>query len=519
MKRRNAVRLAVAAGLVAAAAVSLAQQVPLARADDGGPVAGDHGWHPRPPTPQPPPSPTPSPTPPPGLGAPLQAWAWTQLTPDGTQVRFVTPAPTCPVLVVTTGTNSVRRPMVLASRVTTYPTDATVCTRLVPNEATSAQIDKATSPGVPVGPNVNGFVPLPNWTQPGATTNRPTNIAEIGDTGCRIPPAPFPQQICTNTPTTWPLQTVATNAATSPVPPNLVVHTGDYIYRAQISRQPAPLCGQPGSSPNNSRTWGCLVADFLAPAAALLERAPFVFVRGNHETCGRSGEVWFRYLAPTLSTTACTGANPQDYSAPVQIRAGALTLLLTDTSCAGDDQTPPTCSTANQVAIYRGEFERVNSTLVRPGDNFLLSHVPIWAVVGQTPTLQNPVYIDQDLEAAVTGTTLGTFNPGIKLILSGHVHLYQMLNFAAGSSPVRPAQVTVGDSGTELDQKTWTDSNLIGKDVDGVPLGNLITLQTFGYAVLRDIGTTWNLRFFNQSGNQVAGTSCNLSGTQFVGCV
>ncbi|MEV0156855.1 metallophosphoesterase [Micromonospora sp. NPDC050686] len=506
MRHRNALRLAVVIGSLVAATLSAGQPAPLAQAD--GQAQADGGGH-RPPPPQPPPPPQ---QPPPTAGMPQDAWAWTQLTPAGTQVRFATPAPTCPILVVTTGTQSVRRQMVLESTVGLFPSTATVCTRLVPPAATSARIDVLTSPAT-VRPNVNGTVPLPDWTQPGATTVRPTNIAEIGDTGCRIPAGGL-GQTCDGQPWNWPLERVATNAATSPVPPNLVVHTGDYIYRSRPQQQPAPLCGGPGTS-LSPHTWGCLVTDFFEPAADLLAQAPFVFVRGNHETCGRAGPVWFRYLATTPSLTACNGPNPEDYSPPVRINAGTLGLLLMDTSCAGDEA-PATCDQSHRVATYTTQFNQVNNALVQPGDNFLLSHTPIWAIIRQTNG--RPIWIDQDLETAVASTTGGMLDPRINLILSGHIHLYQMLDFGT-ATPRRPPQVTVGDSGTELDVKNWQDGAMIGQLVDGLPVGHLITLQTFGYAVLRDVGATWNLRFFDQSGTVVPGTNCNLVNAQFPNCI
>ncbi|SCF46371.1 metallophosphoesterase [Micromonospora mirobrigensis] len=515
MKRRNGLRMAVLIGSVAVAALASAQAVPFALADGAGQVEGDGGGH-RPPYPPPSPQPSPTQSPPIQLPPPppQDAWAWTQLVPAGAQVRFVTPAGSCPILVVTTGGQPVRRQMVQESTVSMYPTTATVCTRLVPPAATAARIDVTTSP-VPVNAGVNGAVPLPNWTQLGAATSRPANIAEIGDTGCRIP-AVGAAQVCQNTPSNWPLQNVANAAAARPVPPDLVIHTGDYIYRTLVQTQPAPLCGGPSTS-LNYRTWGCLVTDFFEPAAALLRTAPFVFVRGNHETCQRAGEVWFRYLAPTLSTTACSPGAVQDYSPPVRLNAGTLGLLLTDTSCAGDDLNPPTCDTASGLARYTAQFNQVNNTLVRPGDNFLLSHTPIWAVVAQNMA-GNPVWITPVLENAVAATTVGMLDARIDLILSGHVHLYQMLDFGT-ATPRRPPQVTVGDSGTALDDKNWQDANLINKPVDGVPLVHLVTVRDFGYAVLRDVGTTWNLRHFDQAGAVVPGTNCNLVGSEFPNCV
>ncbi|WP_166379434.1 metallophosphoesterase family protein [Catellatospora methionotrophica] len=506
MERRYVARAGFVAGLLLAAVLTSATFAPDPAAEPEGRSGGrgDGGGY----------GPTPPPTSPPPSAPPQEAWAWTQLIPGGTQVRVATPAATCPILVVTTGTQVVRHQMVLESTVALYPTTATVCTRRVAGTATAARIDVATSP-VPVRPDAGGAVPLPNWTQPGSATRRPANIALIGDTGCRIPAAGTPQA-CTPQPQDWPFRRVANSAAANPVPPNLVVHLGDYIYRSRPGPTPSPLCGGPGTSPS-MHTWGCLVADFFQPAARLLAQAPFVFVRGNHETCGRSGEVWFRYLATTPSTTACGGPNPQDFSPPVRVAAGTLDLLLMDTSCASDESVPPSCAQAQRPARYTAQFNEVNSSLVQAGENFLLSHTPIWAVRGQTPA-GNPVWIDEILSSAVAATSLGILDRRIDLVLAGHIHLYQMLTFDTSTQFHRPPVVTVGASGTELDPKTWQDSDLVGKPVDGVAIGDLVTRSEFGYGVLRDTGTTWNLRFFNQFGTRVPGTNCNLVGARFPNC-
>ncbi|WP_203757287.1 metallophosphoesterase family protein [Catellatospora bangladeshensis] len=499
-------RLSAVAGLLVAAALA---SVTVAGAAVGGPSGGgrgDGGGYGSPP-------PTPPPTQPPGA-PPREAWAWTQLIPGGAQVRFATPESTCPILVVTTGTQSVRHQMVQESTVALYPTTATLCTRRIAADATAARIDATTSP-VPVRPSANGDVPLPNWTQPGSATRQPQNIALIGDTGCRIP-ATGTAQDCAQ-PQDWPFRRVANSAATDPVPPNLVVHLGDYIYRSRPGPNPPPLCGATGISPS-LHTWGCLVTDFFQPASRLLAQAPFVFVRGNHETCRRSGEVWFRYLASTPSLTACNAQSPEDFSPPERIDAGTLGLLLMDTSCASDDATPPTCAHAPREARYTAQFNQINNSLVQAGDDFLLSHAPIWAVRGVTPA-GNPVWVDELLSGAVAGTSLGILDRRINLVLSGHIHLYQLLTFDASAQFHRPPQVVVGSSGTELDQQTWQDGALIGGLVDGVPIGELITVDRYGYGVLRDTGSTWNLRYFDRFGTRVPGTNCNLAGARFPNCV
>lgn len=480
MKRRSVARFAVAVGLVLAAALT-SEPAPAARPD----VAVD-GYGP----PQ---------------GAPT-AWAWTQLVPGGTQVRYATPGNQCPDVEFTVGGQPVRHSMVLSSTLMLYPREATVCARMVDDGATAAKIVVTTTQGITVRPDTTGVVPLPRWSQPGG---RPENIAVIGDSGCRIPSAPAPMQRCT--PAGWPFKQVSDSAARRPARPDLVIHVGDYLYRSAPQRQRRPLCGD-ASLGNDVHTWGCLVTDFFEPAAELLKTAPFVFVRGNHENCGRAGSVWFRYLAADLKPNAC-----DDYSPPVRINAGRLGLLLMDTSCASDEETPRSCNHSGLVGRYTAQFNEINSSLVRGGDNFLLSHTPLWAVNGQTGA-SNPEWIDRDLDAALTASSLHRLDSRVTFVLSGHVHLYQMLAVTSATTTPRPPQLTVGAAGTTLDQQTWVDSQLINKPVDNLPIAQLVTRREWGYAVLRDRTTTWNVRFLDQSGTRVTGTNCNLVGSTFPNC-
>ncbi|MEV4619407.1 metallophosphoesterase [Asanoa sp. NPDC049573] len=483
MKRRNVVRLAIAAGLVVVAAVAAGASAGRSS------VEGDGYGNP-------------------GGVAPREAWAWTQLVADPahpgqvTQARLVTPDATCPFIEITTPAGRERHHMVAESVVSQYPTDATVCTWRVPLNATKAQIDRKTSQ-VRIRPHNSGVVPLPTW----GSGKRPENIAVIGDTGCRIPSGGT-HQVCDHV-QSWPFPEVASSAAKRPDTPDLVIHTGDYIYRSRPGDEPTRYCGDQST---NERTWGCLVADLFEPAQSLIAAAPFVFVRGNHETCDRNGAVWFRYQANEPSVSAC-----QNFSPPVRVEAGSLGLLVMDTSCASDGANQ-TCGTAMVQSVATTQFNQINNTLAGPGDDFLLTHDPIWTIENVTPG-GNPEWLDQRLAAAVTATTAHMLSSRIRLVLSGHVHLYQMLDFGSLVAPHRPPQITVGSSGTKLDQKTWTDANLIGKNVDGQPVGQLITHSEFGYAVLRDVtGPTWNLRYFDRTGQRVPGTNCSLVGAEFPNC-
>src|SRR6516225_8754599 len=51
--------------------------------------------------------------------------------------------------------------------------------------------------------------------------------------------------------------------------------------------------------------WKVWNNDFFKPSAPLLATAPWIMVRGNHETCARAGEGWFRFLDHAAPENEC----------------------------------------------------------------------------------------------------------------------------------------------------------------------------------------------------------------------
>jgi Calcineurin-like phosphoesterase len=116
----------------------------------------------------------------------------------------------------------------------------------------------------------------------------PQRIVVIGDTGCRLK-AGEPIQDCNN-PKSWPFSHIA--AAAAAARPDLVIHVGDYAYRESLCPEGEAKCvGSP-----EPYGWEAWKADFFKPAKPLLEAAPWIMVRGNHELCQRAGNGWFRFL-------------------------------------------------------------------------------------------------------------------------------------------------------------------------------------------------------------------------------
>jgi len=304
--------------------------------------------------------------------------------------------------------------------------------------------------------------------------DRPGRIIIIGDTGCRIRGSEA--QAC-NDPAAWPFEQIADTAAA--LDPDLVIHVGDYFYR----EDPCPEGNSGCAGSPFGDNWGGWQADFLAPADSLLRKAPWVLLRGNHETCSRGGEGWFTFLDPYPLPEEC-----QEFTDPYVIDIGGVDLLILDSSSAQDNSAP-----AGLVEAYAGQIDTLFESA---GDNsWFLVHHPLWGIGEFAGSLFK---INQTLQAA-TGDTLA---PGINLVLGGHIHLFEILSFEGG----RPPQMLVGNSGTSPDEAVTIP--LSGEEIGGGVVDRGITEDEFGFVVMDRTDGGWFLSLRNMSGGEIL--ACSL---------
>ena len=312
-------------------------------------------------------------------------------------------------------------------------------------------------------------------------------IVVFADSGCRIKGAAV--QAC-NDPGAWPFAEVARRAAARR--PDLVIHVGDYYYRESPCPAGDTRCQ---GSPAGDR-WAAWAADFFDPAAPLLTAAPWVFVRGNHESCARGGYGWFRLLdAATTVKTCPTSASA--WSTPI----GGLNLYVVDSADSEDVTAPPA-----RVAEFAGQLQALAPALARqPG--WILVHRPIW---GLTPVVRvGPLgAVDVSLNATEQAAVRGRDLDAVRLVLSGHVHDFASLDFNGG----RPAQLVVGTGG---DVGPPADRAAITRDkvwLDGLAASRL-EFDRFGYMVLDRVGEggeDWRGVFYDAQDRPVA--NCALEG-------
>ena len=350
---------------------------------------------------------------------------------DGGAIARVVTAAACPVMVVDgravpmavrfAAATVARRATASApenSKASAFP--VTVCDAALPATARRASI---------------GGVALP---MPKRIVHR---IVVICDTGCRIKAADNAAQAC-NDANAFPFARIAARAAAEH--PDLIVHVGDYLYR----ENPCPDATHGCDASPWGYGWDAWAADFFGPAAPLLAAAPIAPVRGNHESCARAGQGWWRFLdghAVADGHTCDIAANDRDgdWSPPYPVplgRGGQIVLL--DLAIAPNKALAPDdwrfAAFDRSYAILAGLAAHSRTTIAA-------DHQPILGF-SATEKTDPPTLVGGNLGIQSVWGKHGVrqLPPRVDVLLSGHYHLWQQVSFGGTA----PSQFITGFSGT-----------------------------------------------------------------------
>ncbi len=231
-------------------------------------------------------------------------------------------------------------------------------------------------------------------------------ILILGDTGCRIKKHKkgYDIQNC-NDPKAWPFAQLAKSAADWG--PDLIIHVGDYHYREAPCPEKDSRCAGSKSGDN----WPSWQDDFFSPVQALLRKAPWVFVRGNHESCARGGNGWSKFLDPHIYSDICL-----EKSDPYWVKLGDHVLAVIDSAEDTNIQTSldaiePPANAITWMALHR-------------------------------PFLTKGA----DHESTTTPALNTNLQSKISVVFAGHLHNLSLNQFSDG----RPPELITGNGGTQL---------------------------------------------------------------------
>jgi hypothetical protein len=421
--------------------------------------------------------------------------AWVEIGANNQAIaRLITPYLACPSITV----DGVPSAMTVRALPATLPirttsTDTTLAAAMTsgnskPSVFTSTTCEFLLPAGATTATVAGIKLPLPK-----SVVNR---VVIVGDTGCRISIGNV-YQACGDT-AQWPFSVISTVAAA--MQPDLVLHVGDYQYRDN----PCP----PGNTACTGTPWGygsdSWAADLFTPAAPLLAAAPWVMVRGNHETCNRAGQGWYRYLDPnpydSSGLKTCNDPandNTGNFNDPWAVSFGDTQFVVFDSA------------NASKTAYSPAAFQPYTTELTEASVLATPSLLNIWAVhhpvlgysAANPPTLGSPG-LQSVMNAAYPGNY---YPPNIGIAVHGHVHDFQAFNFSSN----HPATFVAGNGGDNLDSALPATFNPNGD----LPAPNTVInafaySQEFGLMVMDRVGAVgaknWKFTSYRTNGTVIA---------------
>jgi predicted phosphodiesterase len=379
------------------------------------------------------------------------SYQWVQFTSDGLEARAITKAADCPNAAID-GRNA-------AMSIRVRPDDdfpILVCALRLPRGAREATIN---------GRPLRLPAPIAN------------KILLVGDTGCRI--HALIAQDC-NSADAWPFRLGAAAAAAQA--PDLVIHLGDLLYRETS----CPILRKGCAGSPYGDKWPAWEADFFAPAERLLNAAPWVFVRGNHESCRRAQKGWRRLVdAFPYGAGEC-----QPAAAPFAVDLGGLTLLVLDVTEADDR-----IANLQEAEFYKPQLAGAASI---QGPVWFAFHKPIF-----TSIRRSGAATEGDNKTLVEAAR-GFIPANVQAILSGHLHIFQLASYEQDY----PAQIVVGNSGN-LDRSA--PKNFDGLVINGVTVEiGRSAPAVFGFAVMERGADEWLITSYDAQGSPLL--RCRLRG-------
>jgi len=428
---------------------------------------------------------------------PATLYTYVVLGPDGVAVaRAITSASECPTIELDGAAQS----MTVRARAGTVPQRPTLSAPSAskPSSFPVLTCEKAISASVAGAAIAGRALPLPKAT--------PQRVAVLGDTGCRIYISGPAFQAC-NDRAAWPFAAVADAAAAAA--PDVVIHVGDYHYRENAC--PEGNAGCAGSPWGYG--WDAWEADVFAPAAKLMAVAPWIVVRGNHESCARAGQGWWRFLDPRPPAPRQDCNDPADdmigdysepYAVPLGTDAGVdAQFIVFDSSLVG---VAPLAPSSDMFRVYHAHLERAFALASRRPQTFFMNHHPVLAFAPNPGSPASP-YPGNGALQSVLDTLAPTvlFPSNVAALISGHVHLFEIVSFATP----QPPQLVAGNGGDWIDTPLPLPLAAGMTPFPGAAVASIVATNRFGFMTIERAGASWTITARDGSGRTMS--TCALA--------
>ncbi|MBC3916791.1 metallophosphoesterase [Undibacterium sp. CY18W] len=429
----------------------------------------------------------------------LQA-AWVVLGENGQAIaRAVTTDTTCPALIQ----DGMAQPMQIRAAAATLPVRKTASK---PEESKASAFpvltcDAALPANTKTASIAGRDLPLPKQVT--------QKIVVIGDTGCRLKSNDNYFQSC-NDSEKWAFRQMVETAAR--FKPDLVVHVGDYHYR----ENPCPEGNKECAGSPWGYGWDAWQADFFSPATALLKTAPWIVVRGNHESCARAGQGWWRLMdpRPLQAGRDCIAEQNDlggDYSAPYAVPLGRVGSEQAQFIVFDSAKVPnkPLAKTDAAYQLYMEQFKAVNKLADSADFNLFIDHHPVLGFAAESKKGgEMKIYPGnlamQDIMQTLNSTRL--FPSRVQATLAGHVHLFEALTFSSD----HPVQFVSGNGGSSLDTALSTPLEANATPYTEARLDHFSNSNDVGFMTMEREQQSWKVQAWNKQGKLI--TECRMQG-------
>jgi hypothetical protein len=290
-----------------------------------------------------------------------------------------------------------------------------------------------------------------------------TTIAVVGDSGCRIKLNADQKgtiQNCDDN-NSWPAQKIADAIALHN--PNLIIHVGDYHYRERC--KDGDICTSfDVNSSDVGYGYDIWEKDFFKPYEKLFSKAPFIFGRGNHESCNRA---WQVYKA-TLSPYEYSECNAQDDGKSFATNSTELPYII---KINGSD-----------MVIFDSSADDDDERFFEPDYQFYLKYFSNYKKSKASIVTHVPIY-NLNYDNAQTSRRKALQDSGFvpSFVLSGDLHILEFIQTK------NTAQIISGGGGSALYALKEIENNFEIKK----------QINNFGFAILTKTKKGYNGAFYS----------------------
>ena len=155
---------------------------------------------------------------------------------------------------------------------------------------------------------------------------------------------------------------------------------------------------------------------------------------------------------------------------------------------------------------YRAQFEAAFALAARRPNTFFMNHHPVLAFAPNPAQPLTPYPGNGALQSVLEGLQpTALFPPGVQALLSGHVHLFEVVTFATP----QPPQFVTGNGGDWVDTPLPIPLPPGTTPAPGAVVAGIVASNRFGFMTIERDGSRWRMVAHDFRGTPM--TTCTLA--------